>query len=526
MSAAPAQREHAPLPHNLAAEASILGGILIANGTLAKLDALETDDFYDRRHQVVFAAMRNLEARREPIDPVTLENEIAKQGKLDAIGGPAFFGELALQVPTADNVVEYTTLVRSYAQVRRVALAASDILQRAQRWGTEPVDELVAQARREYEELAKRHVEATEPIKLYTVGDALEEQARFAEQPVYPTPFATVNEAIGFGGLLGTQVYTVAAGTGRGKTTFVTELAAHTAASVPVIVASYEMKPGYFVARKAAGVLGVHSNQIIRGEVSMNAVMAAMPYGRLFFMHKPSLRHLRIAIDRLAQRFGVAPLVVVDYLQKLADEIAKKQQRPDLRMATTEASSSLLEIADDTGVAIACVSATGRGKGKLFQTPRKFAPYELVEVSKESGAVEFDGAGIIVLSLSDEYEDDERIATITVAKARFGSEVHIDARYNGRRGTWRDLGVADRVEGAKTPPPPTESNDELRLRIVRFLRDHVAKNKTDLCTRVRGNKKKLGHEYDALLQNGTIEITNGLGVTLSEKGRQTQMEGV
>ncbi|HVK84742.1 MAG TPA: DnaB-like helicase N-terminal domain-containing protein, partial [Kofleriaceae bacterium] len=338
-------REDIALPYNLTAEASILGGIILSNEVLSKLDALEPGDFHDWRHGVVFTAMRNLEARREPIDVVTLENEIAKQGKLDAVGGPAFFGELVLQVPTADNVVEYTTIVRSHAQVRRVALLASDLLQRAQRWGSEPVDELVAQAKREYEELAKRHVEASEPIKLYTVGDALEEQARFAEQPVYPTPWPTLNESIGFGGLLGTQVYTVAAGTGRGKTTFVTELGAHSAGTVPVIVASYEMKPGYFVARKAAGVLGVHSNQIIRGEVSMNAVMAAMPYGRLFFMHKPSLRHLRIAIDRLAQRFGAAPLVVVDYLQKLADEIAKRQQRPDLRMATTEASSSLLELA-------------------------------------------------------------------------------------------------------------------------------------------------------------------------------------
>ncbi|HVK89490.1 MAG TPA: hypothetical protein VM513_35450, partial [Kofleriaceae bacterium] len=181
---------------------------------------------------------------------------------------------------------------------------------------------------------------------------------------------------------------------------------------------------------------------------------------------------------------------------------------------------------DDTGVAIVCVSATGRGKGKLFQTPRKFAPYELVEVSKESGAVEFDGAGIIVLSLSDEYEDDERIATITVAKARFGTEVHIDARYNGRRGTWRDLGAAERVIAAETPRAPQETNTELEARIVRWLRDHTAKGKDDLVTRVTGNKKKLRSTYDALLAGGKIELVKGLGVVLTEAGRQTQMEGV
>ena len=72
--------------------------------------------------------------------------------------------------------------------------------------------------------------------------------------------------------------------------------------------------------------------------------------------------------------------------------------------------------------------------------------------AKESGAVEYDTAGLIVLSLSDELEDGERIATATLAKARYGQEMHIDMRFHGRRGSWRDLGRVVPVCLALTTP--------------------------------------------------------------------------
>ena len=73
------------LPHNLDAEASILGGILLRNQVLAEVPELEVDDFYDHKHKVVFQAIRNLEATARPIDVVTLEVEIEKLGKLEAL---------------------------------------------------------------------------------------------------------------------------------------------------------------------------------------------------------------------------------------------------------------------------------------------------------------------------------------------------------------------------------------------------------------------------------------------------------
>lgn len=119
------------LPHHVEAEAGVLGGIILKNEALVEVPDLETEDFYDSRHRVVFSAVRNLEAIGMPIDVVTLENEITKAGKLDAIGGVAFLGELCLRVPTIDNVEIYGKIIRTKRTTRDVMVALGQLLDEA-----------------------------------------------------------------------------------------------------------------------------------------------------------------------------------------------------------------------------------------------------------------------------------------------------------------------------------------------------------------------------------------------------------
>lgn len=525
-----ARRDRKALPHDMDAEASVLGGIILRGSVPAELDALETDDFYHHPHRVVFEAIRNLQASERPIDLVTVEAEIDRRGKIEAVGGIAFLGELALRVPTAENVVSYTEIVRGHSRTRSAILGLSSALERAQNWAHDP-SEMIGEVLGDLRRLEDATKPPVKRLKLISIGQALEELDAIAKAPIYPTPFETLNDAIGFGGFLGTQCYTVAAGTGRGKTTWVAEVGAFAAQTVPVIVASYEMKPGYFVARKAAGVLGVHSNDIIRGHVPMGQVLSAMPYPRMFLMHRPTLRELREAVQWVSDKFGQAPLVVVDYLQKLADEIALTQQRPDLRMATTQASATLLDIADRSRCAILAVSAIGRGKAVL-KNPRKYDPYELVEVAKESGAVEYDGGAMIVLSLSNDYEGDERIGTMTLAKTRFGREMHIEARYHGARGTWRDLGevvgtpedgksTVKTVKPAATPKLVDEERESaVRTAIVAELNRSPAKSKTTLKDRVRGCRKDVVRQLITRMIDEGVILEIGGQLALSTEGRQ------
>jgi replicative DNA helicase len=107
------------------AEASVLGAVLLDNDTIDLLPALDPADFFDPRHRAVHAAMIALRSAGKPIDTVTLEVEVARSGMLDAIGGVAFLGGLALRVPTPDNAIEYAHIVLDRALLRRVAISLS-----------------------------------------------------------------------------------------------------------------------------------------------------------------------------------------------------------------------------------------------------------------------------------------------------------------------------------------------------------------------------------------------------------------
>lgn len=132
--------DRSKMPHNIELEVSVLGGVLLRNAALDDIPDLEVDDFYDWRHQIVWIAMRTLQQQQKPIDTVTLEVEIEKAGKLEAVGGVAYLGELALRVPTADNVVAYAEEVRTKARNRKVLVALASALERGQDWPHEPYE--------------------------------------------------------------------------------------------------------------------------------------------------------------------------------------------------------------------------------------------------------------------------------------------------------------------------------------------------------------------------------------------------
>jgi RecA-family ATPase len=136
----PSQASARVLPHDAECEASILGGIIIRNQLLGELTDLETDSFFELKHKVVFEAMRNLEAAGKPIDVVMLEHEIERNGKIDAIGGVAFLGELCLRVPTVDNVLHYAGIVANHHRSRKAILALGSALERAWTWPHDPAE--------------------------------------------------------------------------------------------------------------------------------------------------------------------------------------------------------------------------------------------------------------------------------------------------------------------------------------------------------------------------------------------------
>lgn len=495
------------LPHNLEAEASVLGGIILRNEVLRELETLEVEHFYDNRHKVVFEAMRNLEAAHTPIDVVTLEAEVEKAGKLDALGGnAAFFGQLALRVPTADNVATYAKIVRDQHLLREIALKSSRALERAPGWEYE-ADELLGETIADLQQLERGYREDNEKLPIITVENALDELDRLARTPIFETPFPELNNALGFDGLLGGQVYYLCGGTGFGKTSFIGTVVRHHALSNrPALIAFWEMFSAYYVARMTAGVLGVHAREILRGKIDRQRILDVMPRS-IEMLDAPSMTILRRAAERATKIWRGPPLIVVDYIQLLGEKIFATMPRPDARLAVAMASGGLRELAKETGSAIIAVSAAGRAASKeLAKDVRKRPARDLVASSRESGSIEFDGAGLLVLSLSDEKDGDEDIATVSVAKARFGETRHIDARYDGRTGAWREIGKVVVLPKFKTTP----DDGSVRAEVLAELRKAPTKSKTSFTKRCKRSKTAVMSEWDLLLDEGLIVVRDGV----------------
>ena len=117
-------------PQNLEAEQSVVGGILLENEAISKvLETLIPDDFYRESHRKTFNSMIELFEKSEPIDLITLTNQL-KGNHLDAVGGSAYLSSLVDSIPTAANITYYARIVKEKAILRRLIATATEIVTR------------------------------------------------------------------------------------------------------------------------------------------------------------------------------------------------------------------------------------------------------------------------------------------------------------------------------------------------------------------------------------------------------------
>ena len=110
-------------PQDLAAEQSVLGGMLLSKDAIADvIEVLRGPDFYRPAHELIFEAILDLYGRGEPADAVTVADELTKRGELGRIGGPAYLHTLLSSVPTAANAGYYARIVHERAVLRRLGL--------------------------------------------------------------------------------------------------------------------------------------------------------------------------------------------------------------------------------------------------------------------------------------------------------------------------------------------------------------------------------------------------------------------
>ena len=432
-------RDRRVLPHNLEAEASILGGVILRNEVLSQLDTLEVEDFYDNRHKVVFQAIRNLEAAARPIDVVTLENEIDKAGKLDALGGVAFLGELTLRVPTVDNVVAYAEIVSDKHQARKLMLAAGEISERGYEDGLEVRDYLDDAEAKIFEVTQRRDKSGPEPLKglVKKVFSSLDERFKSSDGITgVPTGFADLDGRTA--GLQPTELIILAARPAMGKTSFALSLAqnAATAGGWPCLVFSLEMSSTQLAERMLCSEAKVDSSALRRGQLQRQD-MTNLTYAAATLSKAPiliddtpalSLRELRARARRFRsnkeifgeKQFG---LIVIDYLQLMRSSTPAENRVQEI----SQISRGLKGLAKELSVPIIALSQLSRAVEQRGGGGRP----QLSDL-RESGSIEQDADIVMFVYREVVYKPETPEpgkAQIIIAKQRNGPVDDVDLTF-------------------------------------------------------------------------------------------------
>ncbi len=362
------------LPHNLDAEASVLGGILLRNEVLASLDKIEVEDFYDPRHQAVFAAMQALEATSRPIDEVTLEAQLQQMGKLEAVGGLAYLSQLGLRVPTADNVVHYASIVQALNAARRLMLTASEIAARGYEDYGE-IEEYLDEAEAKIFEVTQRTQRGNaEHIKnlLKQVFGSLDQRFRAAGGITgVPSGFRDLDEKTA--GFQPTELTILAARPAMGKTSFALSIARNCATThgFPVLVFSLEMSSGQLAERLLCAEAKIDSIGLRRGQLQRQD-LTNMTYAADALSKAPividdtgalTLRELRASARRFMtdkelkkdKQFG---LIIIDYLQLMS---GRRDRGSSREQEISEISRGLKAMAKELHCPIMALSQLNRG---------------------------------------------------------------------------------------------------------------------------------------------------------------------
>lgn len=431
------------LPHSSDAEASVLGGVLLRNEVLSLIDDLEVEDFYDPKHQVIFSAVRNLEDQTQAIDEVTLEAQLQRMGKLDAVGGLAGISELAVRVPTADNVVHYAKIVKDLRAARALMLAASEIAAKGYEDYGE-IEEYLDESEAKIFDICQRSTKGgAESLKalLKSVFSSLDERFKAAGGITgVPSGFADLDERLA--GFQPGELSILAARPAMGKTSFALSIARNASVShgFPVLLFSLEMSSPQLAERLLCAEAKVDSTALRRGQLQRqdltNMTYAADTLSKAPIMIDDtpalSLRELRASVRRFVankdlfaeKKFG---LIVIDYLQLMHG--SKQKASHSREQEISEISRGLKALAKEVDCPIIALSQLNRS---LESRPDKRPmPSDL----RESGAIEQD-ADVIMFIYRDVVYNKEtevpNVAEIIIGKNRHGAMGTVETHFEGR----------------------------------------------------------------------------------------------
>jgi replicative DNA helicase len=411
------------VPHNIEAEEAVLGSLLIDPGALYRVSSfLSGEDFYVQKNAWIYEAILAVQERREPVDFVTLCDELERSGRLEEVGGAAYITRLINAVPSAIHVEAYGHIVEQGAIRRRLLSAASEIAKLAYQ-EDEELDQTIDLAEQALFGVSQRRVtrELT-PIQevIRTYYDRIEYLYGHQGEPLgIPTGFVDLDRLLG--GLQRSDFILVAARPSVGKTSLCLSIARNAARlGQHVAVFSLEMSSEQIVQRLVAGETGIDSQRLRLGTLHEDEwprfVEATGQLADLavFIDDTPSISalQLRTKARRLHAEHRL-DLIVVDYLQLMTGETRIENRVQEVSYI----SRCLKALARELNLPVVAASQLSRA----VEQRREKTP--VLADLRDSGSLEQDADVVMFIYRDELYDPDtdrQHIADIIVAKHRNG----------------------------------------------------------------------------------------------------------
>ncbi|GEL76345.1 replicative DNA helicase [Tenuibacillus multivorans] len=412
-------------PHNIEAEQAVLGAIFLQPDVIVTAsEILMPEDFYRVSHQRIFEVMMRLNDKGEPIDLVTVTNELSALEILEEIGGVSYLTDIAESVPTAANIEYYAKIVDEKSVLRQMIQAATGIVTRSFEENDEITD-VIDYAEKSILDVSQQKTSGRfKNIKdvLINVYDNIEQLHHQSEEVTgVPTGFKDLDKITS--GFQDNDLIIIAARPSVGKTAFALNIAQNVAiqAQENCAIFSLEMGAEQLVMRMLCAEGNIDAQRLRTGSLEeedwgkLTMAMGSLSDAGIFIDDTPGVKvnEIRSKCRRLKQEHGLG-MVLIDYLQLIQGSGSSKENR---QQEVSEISRQLKALARELEVPVIALSQLSRG------VEQRQDKRPIMSDIRESGSIEQDADIIGFLYRDDYYNDEtekENIIEIIIAKQRNG----------------------------------------------------------------------------------------------------------
>ena len=422
------------LPHNLDAERSILGSIILENGALNQAqEILREDDFYREGHRRIFRVMGTLHEVSSVIDLITLKNELQRTGDLDAVGGLAYISSLIDGVPKSANVEHYARIVREKSILRSLIDTGNRMITLCYQ-AEGAAEDVLDEAQKQLFTIAEGNLKSGFVPVRSVAAPTLEYIDRLHERKELitgvPTGFERLDELTS--GFQNKDLVVVAARPSMGKTALALNMAEHVAvkAGRTVGVFSLEMSKEQLFLRLLCAHARVNAHHLRTGRLGrdewtrLTLAFGELTDAKIFIDDTPgiSIFEMRAKSRRLKSERGL-DLLIVDYLQLVRGRARYENRTQEI----SDISRSLKGLAKELGIPVIALS-------QLSRAPEQRGGDHRPQLSdlRESGAIEQDADVVLFIFREEVYkptEENRGVAQIIIGKQRNGPIGTIDLAF-------------------------------------------------------------------------------------------------